>query len=168
MRCAIGKAPSRQEKLPNGGFTLTEIVLALVILGALATMAAPRFFEQSGFDERLFRDDALAALRYAQKLAVATGCQVQVSVASDAYTLVQRSACDSGSFDRAVAHPGTGAASYTNQAPSGVSFSSDVSPIVFDALGRARTSGGAVTDVSLGVGARAIEIVGETGLVRSL
>lgn len=157
--------PSPSER---GGFTLIEIVLALVILAILAGTAAPRFFEQSTFDERVFRDTAVTAIRYAQKLAVVTGCEVQVTVASNAYTLNQRSACSSGAYTQDVPQPGTGESDYTQTAPTGIGFTSDVTPLVFDALGRAQTGAGVVTDVNVTVGTRSIAIEGETGLVRAL
>jgi len=158
----------RSKTISSRGFTLIEIVLALVIMAILAGSAAPRFFEQSAFADRVFRDTAITALRYAQKLAIVTGCEVQVTVGSNTYTLNQRSACSTGAYIQDVPHPGTGESDYTQTAPSGMSFASDVSPMVFDALGRARTGGGVVTDVNVTVGARSIVIEGETGLVRAL
>ena len=105
----------------TSGVTIVELVIVLVILGILSAVAAPRFFSRSGFHERFFFQDSLAALRYAQKLAVASGCEVQVTFSASDYALAQRASCQSGAFSQAVPNPGTGGASYTNQAPSGVS-----------------------------------------------
>jgi MSHA pilin protein MshC len=122
-----------------------------------------RFARIADFDERFFRDDALGALRFAQKLAVASGCPVQLEITGGAYSVTQRAACTSGAFSAPVVHPGTGASSYSGSAPSGLAFSSSVSPLVFDALGRATDSGGAVTDAVVSVGAKTIQVEGETG-----
>jgi MSHA pilin protein MshC len=144
-----------------------ELVLVLVVIGILAGVAGPRFFGRAEFDERLFFDDARSALRYAQKLAVATGCEVRVSIAANAYGLAQQSTCSGGAFDQPVVHPGTGAPSYANTAPAGVALTSDVNPFRFDSLGRARDAGGGTTDVTVTVGTRTLLVEGETGFVRS-
>ena len=148
----------------NAGFTIIEAVLVITIIGILA-FTGSRFFGQLGFDERFFLDDALGAVRYAQKLAVATGCQVQVTISGGAYTLKLQNACSGSTFTTDVQHPGTGASSYTGSAPPGVTFTSTTSPVIMDALGRALNSGGAVTNVTLTLGTRTISIVGETGFV---
>ena len=145
--------------------TLIEVTLVLVILGILAAVAVPRFFSRSGFHERFFFQDSLAALRYAQKLAVASGCEVQVTIAAGTYTLTQRQNCRSGAFNQPVPNPGTGEATYTNQAPPGTALASSVNPIVFDGLGRALDASLTVTDATVTVGAGAIDVVGETGFV---
>lgn len=147
----------------RSGVTLVELTTVLVIFGILAASAAPRFFSQSAFRESFFFQDVLAALRYAQKLAVASGCDVQVTVSASDYSLAQRASCRTGAFDQAVANPGTGESSYTNQAPAGTSLASSVSPIIFDALGRALDASLTVADATVTVGARSIDVVGETG-----
>ena len=149
----------------TAGVTLVEMVLVLVILGILSALAAPRFFSRSGFQESFFFQDSLAALRYAQKLAVASGCQVQVTISASDYVLVQRASCQTGAFDQPVANPGTGEAAYTNQAPSGTPLASSVNPIIFDSLGRALDASLSVADATVTVGSQSIEVVGETGFV---
>ena len=69
----------------DDGFTLTELVVTIAILGALALVSAPRFFGAREFDDRFFFDDTWNALRHAQKLAVATGCGM---ISSTLLTLV--------------------------------------------------------------------------------
>lgn len=54
-----------------GGFTLTELVATLVIVGIMAVVIVPRFADVSVFESRGFRDESLAFLRWAQKSAVA-------------------------------------------------------------------------------------------------
>jgi MSHA pilin protein MshC len=147
------------------GFTLTELIVVIAILAIMAAVTAPRFFSPSDLNAKLFLDDTLAAVRYAQKLAVGTGCEVQVTVAANTYTLNLQDACTGSSYTQAVIHPGTGESGYSNTAPSGVSLTSDVSPFIFDALGRAKNGAGTVTDVTVTVGTLQIDIVGESGFV---
>jgi MSHA pilin protein MshC len=140
---------------------MTELVVTISIIGLLAAVAIPRFVDQQAFQERGFYDEALSAARYAQKFAVASGCEVRFSVnGGTTYELNQSSTCTSGDFTRAVVHPGTRAATFTGTTPSGVLFMMTPSPVVFDALGRA-------TDVTVTVGARTFQIVGATGFIQA-
>jgi len=146
------------------GVTLIELALGIAIVGVLAGVAAPRFFSRASFHEAFFLQDVVSALRYAQKQAVASGCDVQISFTPPGeYSLAQRLACRAGAFSRPVANPGTGQPSYGNQAPPGTALASSVDPIVFDALGRARDAGLAVSDARVTVGDSTVTVVGETG-----
>lgn len=60
------------------GFTTVELVVTLVIVGILAAIALPRFQDTSAFTQLGFSDEVRAALRYAQKLAIAKRREVCV------------------------------------------------------------------------------------------
>jgi MSHA pilin protein MshC len=145
--------------------TLVEVAVVIVILAILAAVGAPRFFSSAAFRERFFSEELLAALRYAQKLAIASGCDVQVSLAGNAYALTQRLACQGGPFAQSVRNPGTSEPTYANPAPPGSVVGSTVDPIIFDALGRARDAALSIVDATVTVGTRSINVVGETGFV---
>lgn len=147
----------------RGGFTLVEGVLVLLLVGILAAVGVPRFFSKRGFDADFYYDDVLSALRYAQRLAVASGCPVEVRFTGPDYALAQRSGCRVGVFSQAVPHPGTGAATYAGQAPAGTLLVAPTNPIVFDGLGRALDASASVTDVTLTIDARPLLLAGETG-----
>lgn len=153
------------EQNKQAGFTLVELVMMLVILSILSATAIPKFFEKNVYAERAFFDDALHAVQYAQKLAVATGCGVQVAISSNSYAITRRGTSSSlscpstSSFSLAVLHPGTGASSYSGS-ESGVTLSSSPTTFTFNSLGSASS------DVTLAVnGARTIQVVAETGFV---
>jgi MSHA pilin protein MshC len=147
------------------GFTQVELIVVIGIAGLLAAVAIPRFVDTQAFRERGFYDEALSAARYAQKLAVATGCQVQLTVASGAYTLNrQATTCTTGGFGGAVVNPANGTAPFSGTAPTGVTFTmTGGNPVIFDALGR--TTDGNTRTVT--VGSRAFEIIGATGYVQT-
>jgi len=147
------------------GFTLVELVMVIVMLGILSVTALPKFFEKNTFSERAFFSDTLNALRYAQKLAVATGCSVQVSISSNSYTLTRQgtstsTTCPSGStYALAVPHPGTSASSYSGS-ESNITLTSSVSSLIFNPLGSVSS------DATLTIaGSKIIKVIAETGMV---
>lgn len=71
----------------QSGVTLIELVLVIIIVGVLAAVAAPRLRGTSGFEDRGFYDETIAALRYAQKSAIAQRRLVCVTFAAKSLTL---------------------------------------------------------------------------------
>jgi len=59
------------------GFTIVELIMVIVILGIISAVALPRFFDRNTFDERFYFEEVLSSVRYAQKLAVASGCYIR-------------------------------------------------------------------------------------------
>jgi MSHA pilin protein MshC len=74
----------------SSGFTIVELVVVIVLLGILATFAVPRFFSKQPFSARGYSDELASALRYAQKVAVASGCDVSISIDASGYSAAQR------------------------------------------------------------------------------
>lgn len=154
--------PTRRSR----GFSLVEAILTLSLIGILSALAAPRFLSGPNFREKIYFDEVVSSLRYAKQLAVASGCSVQVDFSGGAgLTLRQRAACTTGSFSRDVRHPDGTSTSFETSTPSGVSFSANVDPLLFDALGRATNGSGTVSDAMVATSDFSASVVGETGFV---
>jgi MSHA pilin protein MshC len=63
----------------QAGFTLVELVTVIVLVALLTAVAGPRFFDNQPFRERGYVDELASSLRYSQRVAIASGCNVQLA-----------------------------------------------------------------------------------------
>jgi len=153
------------------GFTIVELVFVLVLIGILAVSASSLFFNTSTYNQQVYFSQVLNSLRYAQKLAIATGCNIRVSNSpANAITVDMQltgSSCTTGSTYVSITDPVSKISPYQKVAPTGVTIvPSNNWPFYFDANGQAHeTSDGAIVNLSVTVNGMPINIVGETGFV---
>lgn len=115
------------------GFTTVELITAILILGILAVVAAPRFFDRNTYDSRGLYDQVISTLRYAQKVAIAQHRFVCAAATANSITLTINPApiCPGGN----LVSP-SGGMTYVVTAPSGVTISPAPATFYFDALGK--------------------------------
>ncbi len=148
---------------PYRGFTLVELILVIVVIGILAAVVGPRFFDRQVFDDRLYAEEVRAGLRHAQKLALAGGCRIRFSLDGTGYQLQRDADCDASTndFTAAVLDPASGQASYAATLPDGVVLSPAAGfTVIFDSRGRADQA------INASVGGHALRVEAGTGLVR--
>lgn len=142
----------------KNGFTLIELVLVILLLSILSAVAIPKFFDRNSFQERAVFDDTLNALRYAQKLAVATNCQTQFQSTTTSYQIMTGTTCNAGTFTSPVINPTTNQPGLTDNL-NGLTITATPSDITFFPLGNASA------DATISIAGRTIIVEGETGFV---
>ncbi len=125
------------------GFTLTELITVIVIVGILSVAVLPRFAGTDAFQQRGAADQVKSALRFAQKAAVAKHASVSVTVTQGATDCATTLA--GLTLTCTVAVLDSGAVTYT-----------------FNALGQLTTPAAPAT---LTIGGTTIRIEAETGYV---
>lgn len=145
----------RIPKRNTSGFTLTELVVVIVILTILSALAISRI-NVASFDTEGFANRATAMVRYAQKIAVSQRRTVWVVIGGNTLSLCYTTAACAGGAVREP--PGTNAFSYA--APAGVVLAG--ASFSFDSFGR--PSAGGTISVTGDV-ARTITIESGTGYV---
>jgi MSHA pilin protein MshC len=73
------------------GFTTVELVACIVIIGIISVVVAPRLIGNDAIAGRTYSYEVAAALREAQSVAVASGCEVAMTVNASDYQAQQRS-----------------------------------------------------------------------------
>jgi MSHA pilin protein MshC len=121
------------------GFSLIELIVVIVLMAILVGVAAPRFFGSNEFKAPAYAQELAAAARYAQKLAVVSGCPVNLTVTAASYALYQPQATTppcSGTMTMtlAVKHPATGG-SFSGAAPTGLAVGGTLGTVQFSAAG---------------------------------
>jgi MSHA pilin protein MshC len=114
------------------GFTLTELVVVIVIATILSAFAIARI-NTTSFEAMGFSSELAATMRYAQKIAIAQHRNVEVAISSSAVSLRYPDLTGTPALRRP---PGIDA--YTIGVPSGVTLSGTLvgSTVTFSALGR--------------------------------
>lgn len=140
------------------GFTLVELVLTVVLIAILSSVAIPKFFERSPFEQRAVFDSTLNAIRYAQKLAVATGCRTQFQSTTGSYQIRADDGCTSGTFTTDVINPSTNELGFS-ESTDGITLTASTANITFFPLGNAST------DATIVMAGKTIIIVADTGFV---
>jgi MSHA pilin protein MshC len=146
------------------GFTLIELISCIVIGGILAAIAGQSFIGNQTFSERGYIDEIASALRQAQKVAVASGCDVSVTINAAGYSAFQRGAsagtcAGAGAFTTAVRRNDGTAVSAAP--PTGVA-SAPAIQLTFDKTGRLT----AAAPAPLQVGAFTLTVDSGSGLVQ--
>lgn len=142
------------------GFSLIELMVVILLLGILAAFAAPRI-NISSFRQQGFYQQATAAARFAQKLAISSGCVVQVQI-SGAGCSVTWNVCAPASGTN-VPSPATGNNNFCADSDGTVPVAADVS---FDAIGRPVNSGAPATLLAtqnITINGRTLRIEAQTG-----
>lgn len=138
---------------------MLELVVVMVIAGILAALAIPRFTDSES-KATWYHEQVMAAVRFAQRQAVAQHRLVYVCVSGTSVSVSYDATC--------AGTPSCQSGGSTIQipqqlcAPSGVTLSSTTTPFSFNALGQPSPIGGVTVTLA---GARSVNVTGETGYV---
>lgn len=141
----------------GAGFTLVELITILAVMAILLAVAVPRFFDRLAFEERGFYDQSVAALRYAQRVAIAERRSVFVDIAASRLRLCYDALCGTP-----LREPGS-AAPYDIGTPDGVSLA-PAANFSFNGLGQTSLAANLVVTVG-GADNRTFTVQSETGYV---
>jgi MSHA pilin protein MshC len=147
----------------SAGFSLIELTMVIVLLGILSVFALGRLSNPDEFALKGFFDDTVNAIRFGQKLAVSTGCDVKANITGGGYQLLRSSSCNAEDFTALVDHPANRSNAYENLS-SGFIITPATS-VIFNARGTTETGDTLSYTITGGGTAYGFTIFGQTGLI---
>lgn len=145
----------------NNGFTLIEVIMVIILVGILAAYAIPNL-NLNQFRSQGFAQQAMASIRYGQKQAIASGCDINVSISAAGCT-VQWNGTPGGigclALNTPITNPATGLANFCNDS-SPESITDLPADISFNNIGQPTAT---VDDHEIILGTRTINIEPNTG-----
>lgn len=148
----------RAHKIRQSGFTLIELIMVIVIMGALSAVAISKF-NRSAFDVVAASGELVQAIRYAQdkSMSHSGATNFQIAITSTGYTVSQGGA--------SITHPVDGSAAYTK---TWTDIALDTTAtIIFDAYGSPVGLGAPLTiTLSKGSDSDTVTVENVTGFVR--
>ncbi|MDE2593084.1 MAG: prepilin-type N-terminal cleavage/methylation domain-containing protein [Burkholderiales bacterium] len=142
------------------GFTLTELILVIVVMGLLAGVAIPRLNNRQSTDEMAVSDTLKGMLFTARKLAMSQRrpvCFVRNAATSQMALVYFAAGAGCAWLNPAVIEPGTGKA-FVVDLPTGIVFS-NASAVQFTTRGQLSPN----VTTTITVGSTNVTIIGETG-----
>lgn len=150
--------------MKSAGFTLLELIVTLLIVGVLAVVAIPIFFDRSTFETKGLYDQSQSLVRYAQKVAVAQRRSVRLDLAPGSLQACYCATPACAACAGALKDPATnGALQITYPSPM-LSTAPAATDFSFDSLGRPSFAA-ALTVTITGDTARSFVVEPETGYV---
>jgi MSHA pilin protein MshC len=145
------------------GFTLIELTMVIVLIGVMSVIGLGRLSSPDQFAVKAFFNDTVNALRFAQKLAVSTGCDVRANITTDGYQLFRSTTCTADNFTEAVEHPANRSNDYLNLA-TGFAVAPQTS-VTFTARGTTDTGNTLAYTITGNGTDYTFTVFGQTGLI---
>lgn len=145
------------QKQQQSGFTLIELIMVIVIMGALAVVAFSKFSRDS-FDVVAASGELVQAIRYAQEKSMSNSgaTNYNIKITNTGYAVEQGSS--------SIPSPVDGSAGYTNSW-SGIALDTTTT-ISFDAYGNPGLAAPLTITLSKGTGSDSVTVENVTGFAR--
>lgn len=140
---------------PPNGYSFLELIVVIVLIGILSAIVLPRMsldpFRQAGFKQQ-----ATAAVRFAQKTAISSGCTVTVSIDHTSGCTMTWDGTPAGCPATNISNPATGNLDFCNDSSTSTTVSTTTT---FDRIGRPSV------DLTIALDSATLTIEPETGYV---